>query len=274
MTKNILIIGLKNTDSGKTTLARAIISYLKDKNYKSCGFKPFSGNNIWYDFDIIDKTLSEGKIYSKDALLLKQESTIDVAIETMNPIHRIWNEPASIDTMTQLPNFIIDRITIYNKSKHKHLLIIIQDNLKQIPDRYLKKISKKYHNQHIINNIETLNKFIKKYYKKSIETNYQFIKNQCDYTIIESYADQALFEWDGLNHFDRVIAIKPWHILSYNPKKYEKALQVSKQLYSWETSTKKITDLLKPVKKIPIKPTRPDELIPYLKNKISSIINL
>jgi len=51
MTKNILIIGLKNNDSGKISLARAIISYLRDKNYKTCGFKPFSGNNIWYDFD-------------------------------------------------------------------------------------------------------------------------------------------------------------------------------------------------------------------------------
>ena len=69
MTKNILIIGLKDIDSGKTSLARVIISYLKDKDYKTCGFKPFSGNNIWYDFGFIARTLSEGRIYSRHFLL-------------------------------------------------------------------------------------------------------------------------------------------------------------------------------------------------------------
>jgi predicted P-loop ATPase/GTPase len=216
MTKNILIIGLKNNNSGKTSLTRAIISQLKDNGYETCGFKPFSGNNIWYDFDIIDKTLSEGRIYSKDALLLKKESTLNANEESLNPIHRIWNEPANINPITHLPNFIIDRITLKKRLKNEHLLIINQKNLKQIPVKYLNKIFEKSHEKHTITKIETLNKLIQKYYKKALETNYQSIKKKCDYIIIESYPDQALLKWHGLNNLNKVLeTMADFHLRSY-----------------------------------------------------------
>jgi predicted P-loop ATPase/GTPase len=140
---------------------------------------------------------------------LKQESTLNVLDESLNPIHRVWDEPSIIDPITCFPNFIIDRIAFQSEGKSRHFLVINQNNFKKLPDKYITKITERYHVKHTINDLDNLNKYIRKYYKKAIETNYKTIRNQCDYVIIESYADQALYQWDGLNHFDVVISVKP-----------------------------------------------------------------
>jgi predicted P-loop ATPase/GTPase len=274
MTKKILIIGLKEIESGKTNISRALISYIKDKNYDVCGFKPFSGNNIWYNYNTINKTLSEGRIYGKDALLLNKESTLDVKEELINPIHRLWNEPQTIDPLTQLPNFIMDRISIIKKENEEHILLINENNKNKIPKKYLKKINEKHYKKYTIKNSIELNKSIKSFYKKAVKTNYNFIKKKFDYIVIESYSDNVLSPWEGLNHFDIVIAIKPWKIFIYDSIKFEKALELLKPLYSWEISAGKIIDLIKPIKTINIKQNKSGDIIPYLKNKAHLIIDL
>jgi predicted P-loop ATPase/GTPase len=274
MAQNILIIGLKPHNSGKTSLARALVSYLKEKKHTVCGFKPFSGNNIWYDFDIIDHTLSEGRIYGKDVFLLKQESDIHTAEEILNPIHRIWNEPATIDPVTHLPNFIVDRITLQDTETHNSMLLINQNTVQQLPEKYIKKLSETSYIKHTIQDVATLNKHTATYYKKAVIQNYQTIQNQFDYIVIESYADQALFTWKGIPHFDAVIAIEPWQITFYDPVQYEKALQLSTQISTWEVSTQKIVELLKPERKIALALKASITIIPYLKKNISHVIDL
>ncbi|KAF5431541.1 putative P-loop ATPase/GTPase [Candidatus Methanophagaceae archaeon] len=98
MTYNILIVGLKGQDAGKTTFALALLAYLREKGHNACAFKPRAGNNVWYDFDVVHDALSQGRLYGKDATRLKAASAFSAADdplseECINPIHRLWMEP-------------------------------------------------------------------------------------------------------------------------------------------------------------------------------------
>jgi predicted P-loop ATPase/GTPase len=274
MTKNILIIGLKEIDSGKTHISRALISYIREKNCDVCGFKPFSGNNIWYNYDTINETLLEGRLYGKDASYLKKESSLEIKEELINPIHRLWNEPQTIDPFNHIPNFIIDRISIIKKENEEHILLINQNNINKIPKKYLKRINEKPYTKYTINNSIELNKLIKSFYKKAVKTNYNTINKKVDYIVIESYSNNVLSAWEGLNHFDIVIAVKPWKIFIYDSIKFEKALELLKPLYSWEISAGKIIDLIKPIKTINLKQNKSGDILPYLKSKTHLIIEL
>ena len=130
MAYKILIIGLKEKDAGKTSLALALLAYLKEEGLNACGFKPRAGNSVWYDYDVVHEALSQGRLYGKDAKLLKAASTsrsvagaANLVEEFINPIHRLWAEPPLNDSITQIPYFVLDRITRWFKEGVRNLVV-------------------------------------------------------------------------------------------------------------------------------------------------------
>jgi len=273
MVKNILIIGLTQQHAGKTSLGQAFLSYFSDQGQKTCGFKPFSGYNYWYHFDTVHHALSQGKLYSKDIIKLIKKSTIDTEIELLNPIHRLWNEPAIIDQLTSIPPFIMDRFSIFFHGKLTHHLLINQQLIQQISSQYHQMLEKKNYTIHPVETIQKMNDIIKSYYNQAIETCYQSIRGKADVIVIESYADNALLPWNNLSGFDAVYAIKPWEIHKYDPTKYVKAVKLSKPVSAWETSTNKLSELLKPIKVFPQKPTLTKNILIELKKQIPLMLD-
>ncbi|MBS3802380.1 MAG: hypothetical protein KGY65_06490 [Candidatus Thermoplasmatota archaeon] len=273
MVKNILVIGLTQEHAGKTSLAQALLSYFSDQEQKTCGFKPFSGYNYWYHFDMAHQSLSDGRLYSKDITKLKQHSTIKTTIEQVNPIHRLWNEPAIMDSLTTIPPFIMDRFSIYQNETLKHHLLVNQHLIEQLPQEYQQKIDEKKYTVHPIDSIQSMNAIIQSHYNQSIESCYRRIEQKADVIVVESYADNALLPWKTLSQFDIVLGIKPWEIHRFDPDKYVKAVQLSKPVSAWETSTKKLTDLLKPLEIYKQKPVVSTEIIDNLKEKIPEMIS-
>ena len=138
----VLVVGLKGVDSGKTTLSLAFLSYMRDKGFDICGFKPMAGNNIWYDYDMICRALSNGKLYGNDTRLLKSFSTGNIAEELINPVHRLWSEPSLIDSASGIPSFIFDRITFWSDTAQS-VLIENTNNCVDIPPDCKKEIAEK-----------------------------------------------------------------------------------------------------------------------------------
>jgi predicted P-loop ATPase/GTPase len=273
MAKNILVIGLTQEHAGKTSLAQALLSYFSDQEQKTCGFKPFSGYNYWYHFDMAHRSLSEGRLYSKDITKLQQFSTLKTTIEQVNPIHRLWNEPAIMDSLTTIPPFIMDRFSIYQNSNLKKHLLINQLLINRLPQEYQKKLDEKNYEIHQIETIQAMNTIIQSYYNQAIESCYQQIKRKADVIVVESYADNALLPWKNMSNFDIVLGIKPWEIHRFDPDKYVKAVQLSKPVSAWETSTKKLTNLLKPLEIFKQKPAVSSDIIDNLKEQIPKMIS-
>jgi len=279
MTYKVLVAGLKEQDAGKTTLALALLAYLREQGFNACGFKPRAGNSVWYDYDVVHKALSQGRLYGKDAARLKAASESgsasgSVMEEFINPIHRLWAEPSRVDPISQIPYFIVDRITLWFEEGVQNLVI---EN-EALPAEYKcndaifrilrAKASRVYHAR----DLNTLNKLTGDYYDLAVELAYKKMIEQYDYVVIESYSDIAL-PWKGLNDLDAVIGIRPGLISVFDPKKYLTAVQLAASTYSQEElATSKIIELLKPIKEVKVTPFRAEEIMQGLKEKIHLLL--
>jgi len=268
-----MVVGFRNLDSGKTTLTRALLHYFDEEGLKVCGFKPKAANNLWRDYDIIYESLSKGKIYGKDAKLLKSDSKTDLPEEVINPIHRLWIEDPDSNRFNELPRFIVDRVKSPLKNNDS-FLVLNKPVLGKYPEysELIKKLS--YHDIIEITNIMELNEVINKYYADAIDSAYNIIKEKNEILVTESYGDTAL-PWNKLENVKAVLGIEPWSIYLYDPKEYFSAVYLNIQLKNnFEISTNVIKGLIKPIKKIRIRPSTSTNVIDYLKNKIDTIFEV
>jgi predicted P-loop ATPase/GTPase len=277
MQKNkILIVGLKDTDAGKTTLARAMLSYLREEGFDACGFKPMAGNNIWYDYDVISEALSEGRLYGKDAKILRKASSGDVLEELINPIHRLWSEPPliNLNLPSSFPSIILDRFTLWSDEPRD---ILVENKTLSFNNKEEEKLLEKLHHHandiYEIGDLKSLNEITKKYYGRAIGSAYRKLLDRYDPIVIEGYGDVAL-PWSELDDLDLVVGVEPWQVSVYNPDKYLNAVKFSIPTYSNEISTRRIRELVKPVKEVEFLPFRSGERVEMLKEKIPSILDI
>ncbi len=282
MVYKILIVGLKELDAGKTSLACAILDYFRVQRYSVCGFKPRAGNSIWYDYDVVQEALSRGRLYGKDAKMLKLASTPGSVCgalkeEFVNPFHRLWTEPPHIDPVTRIPYFVIDRVTLWRKSEATNL-VVVNDAL-PTEYRYDETLftelcagaSRIFH----VHDLNTLNKLTSEYYNRAAEQAFMLMRREYDLIVIESYSDVALpLPYSTLKDVDAVIGIKPGKIFVFEPEKYLTAVQLeaSIRIRAEELSTSEIIELLKPVREIRVPPIVSDEVMPQLKKRVPQIL--
>jgi predicted P-loop ATPase/GTPase len=279
MAYKVLIVGLKEKDAGKTTLALALLAYLKEKGFNACGFKPRAGNSVWYDYDVVQEALSHGRLYGKDAKLLKSASAFGpdagaIMEEFINPVHRLWAEPQLIDPITQIPYFILDRVTLWFKEGVRNL--VVENNALPVEcrcnDALFENLRTKASSIYHVRNLNTLNTLTEEYYDLAVELVYKEMNKQYAYLVIESYSDVALL-WKGLRDLDVVIGVKPGQISVYDPEKYLAAVQLSASTYSQkELATSRIVELVKPIKVVKVPPFRSEEIVQELKEKIHLLI--
>jgi len=289
MPYNVLIVGLKEKDAGKTGLALALLAYLREKGFNTCGFKPRAGNSVWYDYDVVHEALSQGRLYGKDAKLLRAASAYgsvagtgaevanaNLVEEFINPFHRLWTEPPLIDPISQIPYFILDRVTLWFKEEVKNL-VVVNEALPvehRCDDKLFRKLRARASSIYHVRDLNTLNKLTEEYYDLAVELAYKKMVEQHDCVVIESYSDIAL-PWKGLNDLDVVFGVKPGQISVYEPKKYSTAVQLSASTYSQEElATSKIVELIRPIKEVRVPPFRSEEIVQELKKKIPLLLRI
>ncbi len=276
MAYRILIVGLRDRDAGKTSLATALLAYLCECGYSACGFKPRAGNSIWYDYDIVEESLSAGRLYGRDAKKLKLASGCEEKEEFINPFHRLWSEPPHIDPVTRIPYFIVDRITLWHKRSEPTNIVVVNDALPG-EYRYDESLFQGLYDSatHIfhVRDLDTLNKLTSEYYDLAAELVFGMMDKSNDFIVIESYSDVAL-PYSGLNDLDAVIGIKPGEIRIYEPEKYLTAVQLEATIRTGELSTACIEELLKPVRVIKVPPFRSDSIPQELKKRVRAILEI
>jgi predicted P-loop ATPase/GTPase len=276
----VLVVGLKGVDSGKTTLSRALLSHLRSEGLDVCGFKPMAGNNIWYDYDVVSMALSQGRLFGRDAGLLKEESTGDVPEELINPVHRLWSEPSLIDAATGVPTFIIDRITFWPEGEDgdeegygdERSVLVENANVHLNGEKkLLRKLYPKAADVYRVEDANDLNDLVKDHYGRAIGSAYRKIAREHDALVIEGYSDAALPAGDVCD-LDLVVGVEPWQISVYDPDRYLDAVRLSTPTYSREISTSRVMELLSPKRVIEYQPSQPDERVDRLKEMMPEVL--
>ncbi|MDF2955941.1 hypothetical protein [Candidatus Alkanophaga liquidiphilum] len=249
----VLIVGLKAEDAGKTTLARALLRYLREGGVDACGFKPKAGNNVWYDFDVVYESLSQGRLYGKDAKLLREASETELPEEVINPIHRLW---AECYPSLEIPDFIADRITI-----HRRIIIVLNALMPVEPEveELLERLCRRASQTFKVARLKELNALAAKY-ESAMESAYKEIAKRHEAIVVESYCDVAL-PWKKLKP-DLVLGVEPWRISAYDAEKYVAAVEL---VGSTEVSTDNVCPLLKPVKQAKVPPSPTSKVVECLK---------
>ncbi|MCD6470052.1 hypothetical protein J7L29_04555 [Candidatus Bathyarchaeota archaeon] len=270
--KGILVVGFREVDSGKTTVALSLLRHLRENGVNVCGFKPKAGNSVWYDFDIIYEALMHGRLYGKDAKLLRKESRTELPEEVISPVHRLWSIlPADYETVAlEVPHFIADRIT-FCKNRYEHYIIInktlpFEHGAECFIDRLCKKAARVIY----VTGLKDLDE-ISDLYDKAIESAYERISRKHDFIVYESYSDNAL-PWKGIEgKVSLILAVEPGRIYVYDPNKYFLTLRLLEG-FRKEVTTNNIRGLIKPLKTVKISPYLSSELIEKMKKKIDEIL--
>lgn len=264
----ILVVGLKELEAGKTTVARALLRCLRDLEVEACGFKPKAGNTLWYDYDVVYEGLSQGRLYGKDSKLLREASNTNFPEELITPIHRLWATPPHSlkKSLATLPYFIVDRVTLWREKPEG--IVVANDALPFSHGResLVAKLYKPETDVMRVTTVRELNDIIREYYDKAVELAYERMSSELDALVVESYADIAL-PWRRLEDLDMVLAVEPGYIEAYDPDEYLSAVNLSAKRQR-EQRTGDIVELLNPIKTIKVPPSRTEEIVSRLKGRL------
>ncbi|MFW6111241.1 MAG: hypothetical protein ACOC6H_04315 [Thermoproteota archaeon] len=266
-----LVVGLKELEAGKTTVAQALLYCLQDLGVNACGFKPKAGNTLWYDYDVVYESLSQGRLYGKDSKLLKVASNTDLPEEVITPIHRLWSIPPLKPSMAVLPPFIMDRIIFWEENPQE--MVVVNDTLSSSHGResLVEKIYKPETEVLHVTNLKELNEIIRGCYDRAVKLAYNSIMKKHEAVVCESYADIAL-PWKELKDLDLVLTVQPGCIKIYPPDKYLSAVNLSAHRQR-EQRTQDVVDLLKPTTTLKILPHKTEETVSKLQKKLRPLIN-
>ncbi len=254
----IMVVGLKEVDAGKTTVSRAALSLMRERGLNACGFKPKAGNNIWYDFDVVDEALSQGRLFGKDSKLLCRASGTDLPEEAISPFHRLLGVPPEHRTngIPESLYFIADRVTAWEDDQEQTLVLNRMFDLDMETNSLLSKVKRNSDTRIEVGSSEKLNEVFINRYLRAIESAHELVYAESDAMVYESYADVAL-PWSGIDNLDMVLGVEPGFILEYDPEKYLQAARMYSNFLN-EGTTRRIIKLLKPRRKATFPPSTTD----------------
>ncbi len=270
--RKVLVSGLREVDAGKTSVARALLGLMQDKGLKPCGFKPMAGNDLWYDYDIVQEALSQGRLYGKDSKLLREASNTRLSEEVISPVHRLHGIPSDnpSNVLAGDSNFLVDRVSMWD-GEHEQIVVVNRKSERSVDVwSCLRKLFAHAEKVVRVSNAEELDSVTRAYYDNAVESAHTRIMESHDSIVYESYSDVAL-PWSGILGLDAVLLVEPGHVYHHDPERYMSALQIQRSILN-EGTTKRIASLLSPVGCLAVPPCRSERIVGWLKEGLRTLL--
>lgn len=239
MAFRILISGMNPFDSGKTSLAIQLGSWLKSSGHKVEYFKPTSGHNYWYRYSHTLHCLRLGQLVSYDATRFVEAVGSALPMPTINPVHSLfipgrldsrgrsvfstlglagWDSHLALQrfshpiadgtesTILAARELLEGRRLVANWAELQSLLA----DCKVIPIRELDD-AQEYEQDNL---------------EECLDKSFTRVEQSCNTTIIESFNDSA-WPWRGLQKVDLVLVVGPGHVLEYDPAKFRQSAEMA-----------------------------------------------
>ena len=263
MRNSLLIVGLMQKDSGKTTISKAISRFYRD--LKVGYAKPVSSFNAWFNYDIFEVGLNQGMLISGD--ILKMNEFVEDIVRS-NPICIMMSpvDPKKVEWSSVGYDSYYNQISLL-RAIDRHYLI--ESNLKNFPDFVNERIKEFL----LKTNVETISlEEFEKIVEKARKISDRFLnetRRKNDLTVIESTSNVASPNWSAL-HSDCVILVSPGRVAIIDAERYRSAIDLM-GTDPWNLTTESIVELLKPEMTFPTEPKKfNDEIF----KKISEILDV
>ena len=268
MAKRILLVGMNSFDSGKTQVAIRLGGSLSEEGHSVEYFKPLSGHNYWYNHEHTKTCLQNGVLASMDAMRVREVLDPKSSIELANPVHNLFvpmrlEKPlqnltntlglagaSSVLTMERFSrpeaSGIDTTVLVAQRLVEEERLIIKQEEVGMLT-MGASILS--------VNNLEEVQEFERLNFEKHVTDSFTEVERSTDVVIIEGF-NNAAWPWDGLESVDAVLLISPAHIFTYDPERFRKAAYLMNRgnLPIREVTFSRISDLLKPINRLEIRP--------------------
>ncbi|MHA2213388.1 MAG: hypothetical protein ACXAEN_15115 [Candidatus Thorarchaeota archaeon] len=268
MSRRYLIVGMNTHDSGKTEFSIQLAKALKKSNVEFAYFKPQSGHSYWEKHDHTQDCVRAGKLYSNDISRLEKVVNSELPLEVLNPVHSLyvpakldrpaysigstlgiagWDSILAMRRISQVQDGVVQSMVLIADEliNSGNLLISREEadtlagNSKRIP----------------VSDLEEVYSYETTLVEGALNSSFEVVEDKFPIVIIESFNNSA-WPWLGLDSVDRVFAVGPGHIFSYEPKKYLKAVSYMHKGHSpvYSITLSEIADLLKPKQTVHFRP--------------------
>ena len=230
----VFVCGALPESSGKTTVARALISELVKKGFLALPFKPLSSHSFWWRHETYLTCLERGSLFSYDIFEIAKEFKVGIPVEVLNPIDILLSplvlSISSVGGLEEYPhirlfdNLAMSRFT-YVDDDIKH--VYCYRDLEQTR-QLLEKVADKAEQVVEVKSVQDFLKLQRKFYLKSIETCFKQVEKDADFIIIEGYGD-LVYPWKKVEESKLILVAAPGYLLVYETTKFFKAIkQVSR----------------------------------------------
>ena len=269
MVFTIFIGGLLEFNSGKTTVAKEIITFFEnEKSIITTPFKPLSGTNLFFNSPQIEEHVQKHSHFvSLDILDLLSCSSNDVSPILVNPVHRVntqafpfyFSEEGTLNTFFSRFSgsvSLLQRFTTYSGGEELKNTYILDESIysnqkfwtnRTLVDSVIIESNcqlKKYRSEH---EYYALNS---QYYANAVQSCYDYLKTNSNIIIIERYNDSAHPAW-CIRDSDIVVLVGPGTMFVYEPQSYFRAIDNYRSINrNKPTTTDEIVKLTKPTKSI------------------------
>ena len=249
----VLVVGLLQFDSGKTSLALSLITEALDKGVDVGVCKPITAFSGWYQYSSVLRSIEIGKLVGEDIYKLHFRAKSEDPIEIESPVvfMHMPPDPERVDwqsayyTAMSLNEQIIairvgkdhyyipsnmNRLTNVLKTTSSNLIRSLDPSPKILED--VEEI--------LLNSGDLANDYVKEIIRRH------------ELTIIESYNDASAPTWSSLEA-DVVLLVAPSKVAVYDGDRYRKAVELYLKP-PWLISSGEVVSLLKPIETIEIKP--------------------
>ncbi len=237
----VFIGGLLEYNSGKTTIAKDMVSFFENNSsMKVSPFKPLSGSNLFYHYEqVVENATKCEDFISLDIIELLNETSNDIKATIANPVHKVntqaiatrFFEEGSINSFYNKyldSEALLQRFSFCDsEGKQKSTYIVnepIYKNEKFWNDEKLTEpILRKANEIKSFKNDPEYYSLNSKYYADSIQTSFDYLKNNSDLVVIEGFNDSAHPAW-CVRESNIILLLGPGSIIIYDPDVYFRAI--------------------------------------------------
>jgi predicted P-loop ATPase/GTPase len=259
---------MNSFESGKTQFAIQLSKSLSARGHSVEYFKPLSGHNYWYNHEHTRFCLENGILVSKDAMTVRGFFKPKSPIELANPVHSLFAPMRVERPLQNMTNTLglagassiltMERFSRPTDSGIDTTVLVAQGLVEE--ERLiirLEEVGMLTRGAAIlpISDLEAVQEYERLNFEEHVSESFTEVEKAADVVIIEGFNDAA-WPWDGLETVDTVLLVNPAHIFSYDPERFRKAAYLMNRgnLPIREVTFRRISDLLKPLNRLEIRP--------------------
>jgi len=277
----ILIAGLLQFDSGKTSLAAALTALARMRGFNAVAVKPVGGHSFWSQFDTLIRSERLGKLVGEDAYILWKASGEVEPLEVISPfdvatIALDIRKIGGVSSYFKNSESIFESAVLVRLSKVLHEKIVnehfvLTDNLQKGVATLAKRVAA------LAQKLKAKEISKRGFAELTVRATYSIDEilsktiSKYDIVIIESFNNAACPTPASIS-VDKVVIVAPGLAMVFDGTKYRAAIQQLAKIKFLEIVTSEILDIISPEKIFEIKPRSKDNLYKPL-NDTKRILN-